>query len=485
MHESITHFLFPAHTIDKKPVEKNEDKMMQLPSPQFNVMGLTHAQLQSLMMLANERMATIGAAAPAPAPAPAPSWRQRVLHHGRAPVAAPVLVPSPALVTAPSTPTTNAGNSDGSERSQRHHDKDDVTKLASYICKNYMKGEKLWRFLYEGYSYMDNHNLLHVLKDIHSNSPLKKKQKILLKDQLDNNQKQFFRMIKRRVASAKKYRKTCKKNKKKWKPSPMVDTIDLTLSVHSEDSDSESSSSDSDSEGANADSEGKGRVTTPETRKGVNAGGKGKGKGKGANAGDKGEAKGVNAGGKGKDKGRGKGVNAGGKGRGKGTNAGNKSEDKGVDPAAVRRTNAKNFLKKMQDRRETNQKGKTSKRKKQISRKARGLSPKQSSDEEEDDAYRTPTTNTRRKRKSTGRANTRRTRKRVDTTPTFKIGDKVSAQWLGKQNHGDWFPGSICDINEKKQTMHIEYDDGDEDTSVPWASVIIPESKFVCVHEEI
>ena len=58
-------------------------------------------------------------------------------------------------------------------------------------------------------------------------------------------------------------------------------------------------------------------------------------------------------------------------------------------------------------------------------------------------------------------------------TLSFKIGDKVSAMWTGKQSYGQYFPGTICKINTSKETMEIEFEDGYYDNKVPWKHVVI------------
>ena len=154
--------------------------------------------------------------------------------------------------------------------------------------------------------------------------------------------------------------------------------------------------------------------------------------------------------------------------RGKGKTVRRKlaASDKGKGKS-VRRKLVAQFISRMADRRENPKKKPTSgKRVKQIARKARGLLPKTKS---------AGRSSGRRKRKSTDDNKPQCKKNKVQVVP-FKIGDKVSAQWFGEQNHGDWFPATILGINTKKKTMSIEYDDGDKDTKVPWKSIIIPTS---------
>jgi len=56
----------------------------------------------------------------------------------------------------------------------------------------------------------------------------------------------------------------------------------------------------------------------------------------------------------------------------------------------------------------------------------------------------------------------------------FEIGDKVSGKWGGEdENNGSWYPGRIQSINVSAKTIHIVFDDGDEDTALSWEHVII------------
>jgi hypothetical protein len=56
----------------------------------------------------------------------------------------------------------------------------------------------------------------------------------------------------------------------------------------------------------------------------------------------------------------------------------------------------------------------------------------------------------------------------------LKVGARVSGQWMGEdENHGEWFPGVIRGINWSKKTIHIVFDDDDEDDCLPWDNVVI------------
>ena len=55
----------------------------------------------------------------------------------------------------------------------------------------------------------------------------------------------------------------------------------------------------------------------------------------------------------------------------------------------------------------------------------------------------------------------------------MKVGDKVTGQWQGEQNKGDWYPGKVQTIDMVNQTIHIVYDDGDEDPVLSWDHVML------------
>ena len=55
----------------------------------------------------------------------------------------------------------------------------------------------------------------------------------------------------------------------------------------------------------------------------------------------------------------------------------------------------------------------------------------------------------------------------------LKVGMKVQGKWTGEENYGEWFDGVVLSVNSKKKTIHIKYDDGDEDKSLSWHDVSI------------
>ena len=304
--------------------------------------------------------------------------------------------------------------SDASAEGKRKHEKDEAAKLATFLCKNYLKSTKVWEFLYEDQKYMNNDNLSAVLKKI--KPTLKQKRQLLLQKQLDYKRRSFFRLIKRRVSSQRDYKKVVSAKGRNWSPGPLAETIDLTKD---ETGDEQDESTDQEQP-----------VEPPESDT----------KSKSLQSGDK---------------------------------------QKTVKEKTVRRKLAQEFAERMKQRRASNKKH-PSRRRKQVSMKARGLTPKRKSNTKK-------RTNTKRSRKEQSQDTSsppqapksaepaESVESTSDTKCSFEVGDVVSAKWSGKEENGKWFTGSIRGINENSQTMHIVYEDGDVDKEVPWGHVMILE----------
>ena len=56
---------------------------------------------------------------------------------------------------------------------------------------------------------------------------------------------------------------------------------------------------------------------------------------------------------------------------------------------------------------------------------------------------------------------------------TLKVGAKASGMWSGPENKGDWYSGKIISIDNSKKTVHMRFDDGDEDPDLSWNHVIL------------
>ena len=58
----------------------------------------------------------------------------------------------------------------------------------------------------------------------------------------------------------------------------------------------------------------------------------------------------------------------------------------------------------------------------------------------------------------------------------LKIGMRVCGRWNEQgDDHGLWFDGEILSVCKSKRTVHIRFDDGDEDDSLSWDNVSILE----------
>ena len=57
--------------------------------------------------------------------------------------------------------------------------------------------------------------------------------------------------------------------------------------------------------------------------------------------------------------------------------------------------------------------------------------------------------------------------------PKLRVGARASGKWKGPQHKGTWYPGVIKSINFKKHTVHITYDDDDEDKNLSWSNLML------------
>ena len=60
-----------------------------------------------------------------------------------------------------------------------------------------------------------------------------------------------------------------------------------------------------------------------------------------------------------------------------------------------------------------------------------------------------------------------------DRGEVLKPGMKVQGKWKGEENFGEWFDGVVVSVNNKKKTIHIQYDDGDDDKVLSFNDVSI------------
>ena len=313
--------------------------------------------------------------------------------------------------------------SSASSEQQRVHEKDSITKLATYIAKNYLKSKDVWECLYPTTSYMHNGRLLSILMKI--KLLLNKRKQLRLQAQLDTNRVVFFRMIKRRISSAKEYRKVVLGNGKTWREGAMCKTIDLSQFDDGENERTESPNVKAESPNVNASSEDDGQDV----------------------------------------------------------NAVSEDDTPKHSTKATRVQLAEEFKIEMQAKRQSKGrvKGKSGRRRKQVARKARGKGPKNpKSRKRKAGSVKAPSSAKKGKVQQPEveqpEVNPDVEEATIEPEPVipFKIGDKVSAKWTGRSQRGKWFPGCIIGINVEKKTMHIEFDDGDHDKKVKWSHVILP-----------
>lgn len=56
----------------------------------------------------------------------------------------------------------------------------------------------------------------------------------------------------------------------------------------------------------------------------------------------------------------------------------------------------------------------------------------------------------------------------------LRVGGKISGQWNQDDEHkGEWYDGIVKSINKANETVHVVYDDGDEDDELKWTDLRI------------
>ena len=60
-----------------------------------------------------------------------------------------------------------------------------------------------------------------------------------------------------------------------------------------------------------------------------------------------------------------------------------------------------------------------------------------------------------------------------DEVTVLRAGMKVNGKWCGEVGYGTWYDGTIVSVDDKRKTIHIKYDDGDEDKKLSWNDVSI------------
>ena len=57
----------------------------------------------------------------------------------------------------------------------------------------------------------------------------------------------------------------------------------------------------------------------------------------------------------------------------------------------------------------------------------------------------------------------------------LREGMRVMGKWCGEVGYGTWYEGTVHTVNTEKKTIHIKFDDGDEDDELSWHDVSIIE----------
>ena len=63
--------------------------------------------------------------------------------------------------------------------------------------------------------------------------------------------------------------------------------------------------------------------------------------------------------------------------------------------------------------------------------------------------------------------------KDTDGDAVLREGMRVMGKWCGEEGYGTWYEGTVLSVNTKKKTIHIKFDDGDEDDLLSWSDVSI------------
>ena len=66
-----------------------------------------------------------------------------------------------------------------------------------------------------------------------------------------------------------------------------------------------------------------------------------------------------------------------------------------------------------------------------------------------------------------------------DVVVPFKIGDKVNGKWCDSDHNGCWYTGHIKSIDVSSQTIHMVFDDGDENDKL---SVVLVKCHYFVIH---
>ena len=315
---------------------------------------------------------------------------------------------------------SDRGSDDTTNSKKRVHVKTKIGTLATEIVQVYLKSKKIFDYLYGSGTRVREDRLDTILSKIKPD--LSQKERHLLR----KNYRNIKRAIKKKLSSAKNYRGKALKNKKGWAEAPQAEAIDLTMCATQSDEDVTPTPSVGKVKEESCDEESTpGEALSPVAKK-------------------------------------------------------------KPDPKCKKQL-AQQFVSKMQDRRK-GKKG-TPRRKKQVARKALQAALKRKASTMKTDTpakKRKETANEENAAASPPHVSDKETANEENVTAspphvsdkdasplTFQVGSRISGMWKGPECRGDWYDGVVKKINTKKQTAHVVYDDGDEDTTLEWADMRI------------
>ena len=296
-----------------------------------------------------------------------------------------------------------------SSGNKRIHVKNRVTRLASKLCKQFFASERIWNYLYGTNNRVIDHKLDEVIDKIKKTDKLSVKEKQTLKTHRDDMRK----AIKKRMSAGRRYRQGLQTQGKRMMEAHFASTIDLTADGDDDDDTPPENGDDFDYD-----------TPAKEVKKEV----------------EKDVEKEVEK---------------------------EVQNDSSAAKESTRRQLAMDFRKRIQEKRS---------RKKIIARKARTPTPRKRKTQGppiETPRSKKTTTNSRAKTVTDSHAKTTRAKTTRAKETVLQVGDKVQGMWQGEENFGEWYEGIVKSVDEKNKTVHIVYNDGDEDTNVSWCHVSI------------
>ena len=367
---------------------------------------------------------------------------------------------SPSMGSSSSQDKDSDKESVASQDSRIHHTGDEVNKLAKHISKTYFAAEEIWDHLYIK-NRVDEKRFEKILTQV--KGKLTAKQRRVFK----NNRTRLKSKLKKKIAADRRYRTKIKsKEQKKKLIAPLAHEIDLTLSGDEKAGDSDGSAAGDCGDEKAGDSDSS------------TAGDSG-----GSAAGDCGDEKAGDSDG-----------GADGDGDKKDDPKKNdEADDSDGGQDNNRKARAEEFINKLekirlQKQKEKEKRAELKKKEKEKRAEQKKLAQQKKKEKEKEKRAKTTRGSKRRTRANPDTQTTPRKKKSKTDTPTtptespsrwkdrpmiasFKVGSKVSGMWKGPACKGDWYDGKVLSINDKDQTAHVMYNDGDQDTDLPWSNM--------------